>query len=88
MSSAVKQIGSPFSTGGGGVNFETRVQASFVVLMLAGGFMPCFPDSAIKKIKLQGRYAGYDTDDLIVYVEGQGDGEEKSYLARLSTLLQ
>ena len=32
-----KQITNPFSSGGGGVIFETHVQALFVVLMLAGG---------------------------------------------------
>lgn len=83
MSDSEKQISNPFSTGGGGVNFETRVQASFVVLMLAGGFVPCFPDCAIKKIKLQGRYSGYDTDDLIVYAERQGDGQEKKLLGQV-----
>ena len=64
MKNTGKQISNPFSTGGGGVNFETRVQASFVVLMLTGGFVPCFRDCVIKKIKLQGRYSGYDTSQL------------------------
>ena len=83
MSKPEKQLSNPFSTGGGGVNFETRVQALFVVLMLAGGFVPCFPDCAIKKIKLQGRYAGYDTDDLILYVERPGDREQKKLLGQV-----
>lgn len=78
-----KQISNPFSTGGGGVIFETHVQALFVVLMLAGGCVPFFPGCVINKIKLQGRYAGYDTDDLIVYVKGQGDGEEKRLLGQV-----
>ena len=68
-----KQISNPFSTGGGGVNFEIQVQASFVALMLAEGFAPCLPCQPIQKIKLQGRFAGFDTDDLIVYT---GDGPE------------
>jgi hypothetical protein len=83
MSNSGRKIGSPFSTGGGGTIFETHVQASFVVLMLAGGFVPCFPNCAIKRIKLQGRYTGCDTDDLIVYVERQGDGEEKKLLGQV-----
>lgn len=83
MSTAEKQITNPFSSGGGGVIFETHVQALFVVLMLAGGFVPFFPSCVINKIKLQGRYAGYDTDDLIVYVEGQGNGEEKKLLGQV-----
>jgi len=83
MSNTQKQLSPPFSTGGGGVNFETRVQASFVVLMLAGGFVPCFPDCMIKKIKLQGKYSGYDTDDLIIFAEKQGDGQGKKLLGQV-----
>jgi len=55
------------------VNFETHVQASFVVLMVTDGFAAYFPGCPIKKIKLQGKYAGYDTDDLIVFVERPSD---------------
>ncbi len=64
-----KQIGNPFSTGGGGVNFETRVQALFAALMLADGSVPCFPGCPIRKIKLQGSHAGFNTDDLIAFRE-------------------
>src|SRR3972149_5244280 len=70
-----KQLSNPFSTGGGGGLFEAHVQASFVALMLTGGFAQCLPCWPIKKIKLQGKYAGYDTDDLIVFVE-KPDGEQ------------
>jgi len=83
MSTTEKQIGNPFSAGGGGVNFETRVQASFVVLMLTGGFIPCFPSCLIKKIKLQGKCSGYDIDDLIIHVERQGDGQKKKLLGQI-----
>ena len=69
MSNGEKQLSSPFSTGSGGGNFETHVQASFVVLMLAGGYAPCLPCRPINKIKLQGRFAGYQTDDLIVFTQ-------------------
>ncbi|OGQ01326.1 MAG: hypothetical protein A2026_14675 [Deltaproteobacteria bacterium RBG_19FT_COMBO_46_12] len=75
MSNTGKQLSNPFSTGGGGGLFEAHVQASFVALMLTGGFAPCLPCWPIKKIKLQGKYAGYDTDDLIVFVE-KPDGEQ------------
>ncbi len=82
MSNSEKQLSNPFSSGGGGVNFETRVQASFVVLMVTGGFVPCFPGCPIKKIKLQGKYAGYDTDDLIVFVERPNDRQERKLLGQ------
>ncbi len=78
-----KQLSKPFITGGGGVIFETHVQASYVVLMLAGGSIPCLPDCAIKMIKLQGKYAGYDTDDLIVFTERLGDGQQQSLLGQI-----
>lgn len=78
-----QQIGNPFSTGGGGVNFETRVQALFAALMLAGASVPCFPGCPIKKIKLQGSHAGFDTDDLIVYVETRGSREERKLLGQV-----
>ena len=53
MTESVKQLSNPFSTGGGGGNFETRVQAAFTVLMLSGQVAPCLPSRPIKKLKLQ-----------------------------------
>jgi hypothetical protein len=78
-----KQISNPFSTGGGGVNFEVQVQASFVALMLAEGFAPCLPCLPIRKIKLQGRYAGYDTDDLIVFAANDDGSEQRKLLGQI-----
>jgi hypothetical protein len=69
MIGRLKNVASPFSTGGGGLNFETRIQASFAVLMLAGGFSPCLRGWPIEKIQLQGKHLGYETDDLIVFVQ-------------------
>jgi len=77
------EVSNPFSTGGGGPNFETYVQASFVVLMLAGGHVPCLPDRPIIKIKLQGRSAGYETDDLIVFMQGLRAGDERKLLGQI-----
>jgi len=74
-----KEISNPFSTGGGGFHFESHVQASFVILMLAGGFVPCLPALPIKKIKLQRRVDGYNTDDLIVFME-KLDGSQRQKL--------
>lgn len=78
MSSGEKQISNPFSTGSGGGHFEAHVQASFVALMLTGGYAPCLPCRPINKIKLQGKFAGYQTDDLIVFVQDNiGKGQCK-----------
>ena len=78
MSTQSKQQSNPFSTGGGGISFEEHVQAAFGVLMMTGGVAPCLPAWPIKKIKLQGKYAGFETDDLIVFVgEPNGDREAR-----------
>lgn len=83
MSSDGKQLTNPFSTGGGGLNFENQVQAAFVVLMLTGGVVPCLPPWPINKIKLQGRYAGYHTDDFIVFIEERGSNQTARLLAQI-----
>lgn len=75
-----KELSNAYSTGGGGVHFENRVQASFVVLMLTGGFSPCLPTWPITEVKLQGKYQNFDTDDLIIYVK-------QSYSDRQAKLL-
>ncbi len=82
MNLKAKQLSSPFSTGGGGGNFETRVQAAFTVLLLTGGFAPCRPLWPIKKLKLQGHYAGFDTDDLIVFRQNPNGMEEAKLLVQ------
>lgn len=76
MTDFASQLSNPFSTGGGGVIFETHVQASFVALMLTGGFAPCVSCLPIVKIKLQGKKDGYDTDDFILFAESV-DGKQK-----------
>ena len=55
----------------------------FVILMLSGGFAPCLPAFPIKKIKLQGRYEGYETDDCILFLEQRGGGEKPKLLAQI-----
>jgi hypothetical protein len=83
MSSDGKQLSNPFSTGGGGPSFENQVQTVFVVLMLTGGAAPCLPPWPIKKIKLQGRHAEYNTDDLIVFLEDRNSDQTAKLLAQI-----
>lgn len=71
-----KQISNPFSTGSGGASFEHSIQAKFVTLMLTGGYAPCLPPWPIKEIKLQGKIAGYHTDDVIVTVENPSNSND------------
>lgn len=83
MTNISKQLSNPFSTGGGGGHFEAHVQASFVALMLTGGFAPCLPCWPISKIKLQAKHAGYDTDDLIVFVEQPGRDQKRKIFGNI-----
>lgn len=78
-----KRLSNPFSTGGGGGHFEANVQASFVTLMITGGYAPCLPRWPIVEVKLQGKIDGYDTDDLIVFVEDPDSRERRKLLGQV-----
>lgn len=78
-----KKLSNPFSTGGGGANFESHVQASYVALMLSGGHAPCLPSWPIKVVNLQGKVDGFDTDDLIVCVENSDTKERCKLLGQV-----
>jgi len=83
MSQPSPQLSNPFSTGAGGPNFETRVQAGFTVLMLTGRVSPCLPSWPITKLKLQGSYAGFKTDDFVVIVKDPQMQHEAKLLAQI-----
>lgn len=78
-----KQLSNPFSTGGGGGHFEAHIQANFVTLMLSGGYAPCLPCWPIVEIKLQGKIDGYETDDLIVFIENNDTKERRKLLGQV-----
>jgi hypothetical protein len=78
-----KKLSNPFSTGGGGGQFEAHVQASFVALMLTKGFAPCIPNLPITKIKLQGKFDGYDIDDLIIFAENPRNNLKRKVLGQI-----
>ncbi|WP_261375592.1 hypothetical protein [Pseudoalteromonas neustonica] len=78
-----KQLSNPFSTGSGGPRFEANIQATFVTLMLSGGYAPCLPSWPIVEIKLQGAVSGYGTDDLIVFVENPATNERRKLLGQV-----
>jgi hypothetical protein len=71
-----KIVAPPFSTGGGGINFENKVQTSFVVLMLTNGFAPGLPSWPITRVQVQGKHHGYNVDDFIV-TASNGTGTAK-----------
>jgi len=83
MNKKTSQLSNPISTGGGGGNFETRVQAAFAVLMLTGGVAPCLSPWPIQKIKLQGKYTGFDMDDLVVFVKHPNGDRKAKLLAQI-----
>ena len=78
-----KKLSNPFSTGGGGFHFEAHVQASFVTLMLTGGYAPCLPCWPVTEIKLQGKIDGFETDDLVVFVENPSNKEQRKLLGQV-----
>tara|TARA_R110002012_G_scaffold49247_1_gene127471 strand:- start:377 stop:3940 length:3564 start_codon:yes stop_codon:yes gene_type:complete len=78
-----KRLSNSFSTGGGGGHFEAHIQSSFIALMLTGGYAPCLPSWPIKEVKLQGKIDGYETDDLIVFVENSQTGEIQKLLGQV-----
>lgn len=83
MGDKSKKLSNPVSTGGGGGHFEAHIQSSFIVLMLTGGYAPCLPSWPIKEVKLQGKIDGYDTDDLIVFIENGATGEIRKLLGQV-----
>lgn len=75
-------ISNPFSTGAGGATFEARIQTSYVLNLICGGFIPGLPEGIVEKIKLQGKIEGYDTDDAVVYLKTE-QGHEYKLLAQI-----
>ncbi len=66
VNAAGQQIANPFSTGGGGANFETKVQSGLFAMLLVHGADPIFPDHHIQRLQLQGAIEGVKTDDIVV----------------------
>ena len=82
------ELSNPFSTGSGGPFFECAVQSGYVVKLITGGFAPCLKRSwPIVEIKLQGKYAGYLTDDFIAFAEEKPNGRRARLLAQIKHTL-
>lgn len=62
----VSALSNPFSTGGGGVDFEHRVQATFLLALLVDGFSPLL-FLPITSMQFQAKRSGYDTDDIVLF---------------------
>jgi hypothetical protein len=83
MSSPPKKISNPFSSSGGGVFFESYVQASFVTLMLTEGMCPALQGCQILKVKLQSRHLGHQVDDVLVFTKHPVSGAEPKLLGQI-----
>lgn len=62
----VSALSNPFSTGGGGVDFEHRVQSTFLLALLVEGFSPLL-NLPITSVVFQAKRLGYDTDDIVLF---------------------
>lgn len=70
----VSKISNAFSTGGGRVNFEQKVQAMFLLSLLVDGFLPAMNEQT-KSVWFQAKMR-YDVDDLVEFTyRGQAEGK-------------
>ena len=80
MSIDLKKQSNPFSTGGGGVNFETKVQASFAIALITQSCVPCLSKNMrAKELKFQNKYAGSNTDDFVLEASDKYGATSKLY---------
>ncbi|HBS5616012.1 TPA: hypothetical protein MAK18_005441, partial [Klebsiella pneumoniae] len=80
MSLEIKKQSNPFSTGGGGVNFETRVQAAFALSLLTKSCVPCLSNyMRAKELKFQNKYDGVNTDDFVLTATDNSNNESKIF---------
>jgi len=77
------QLASVTATGGAGHDFEIDVQTTFAVLMLADGIVPCLHNCRLEKIKVQGAYKDYRTDDMIVFSRNRTSGHQAKLHAQI-----
>lgn len=71
----ISQISDPFSTGGGGINFENQIQAMFLLSLIIDGFSPVMTEKT-KRVCFQAKRLNINTDDLVVYTyRGQNEGK-------------
>lgn len=61
----VNKLSNPFSTGGGGIDFEHRVQATFLLALLVKGFSPLL-DLPVTSLDFQAKRLDKDIDDIVV----------------------
>lgn len=80
-------IASPTATGGEGIRYENLVQSFFVLSMLIEDGVHGFPNCVIERIQLQGRTAGFQTDDCILFLKNTNLSTEHKYLVSVKKTL-
>ncbi len=70
MDKITSNLSNAFSTGGGGVDFERKVQSIFLLSLVIQGFSPVL-NRPIKRICFQTKRNGLNTDDLLVVSENE-----------------
>ena len=81
-----KLLSNPTSTGGGGVTYETRVQAVYLFAMFTGGSPSVFPDAEVVELRFQGRIHGYRTEDLVCTLKDASGATRKALVQVKLTL--
>lgn len=81
-----KEISNPASTGGAGVSFENRVQASRLLAMCLGHVIPGKTDGRVVELRFQSRVLGHHTDDLVCTFEDQSSSRSKVMLQMKRTM--
>lgn len=81
--STLKQLSNSASTGGLGNHFENLIQTAFTVLMLTDTCPPTKTPYPIYQIKLQGKYQGFETDDMIIYTEDPLSKKQSKLLCQI-----
>lgn len=65
MDKITSNLSNAFSTGGGGFDFERKVQAIFLLGLVINGFSPVL-NRQVEKVCFQTKKDGWNTDDLLV----------------------
>ena len=62
----IAKLSNAFSTGGGGDNFQRRIQAVFLLALLVDGVSPIL-NTPMERIAFQAQHLGYAVDDMAVF---------------------
>lgn len=79
----LKQLASPISTSGKGVEFENDIQALFLLTMLVDGELPFLRNNEIESLLFQAKWKGHDTDDLVIFSKQRQTGIEQKLLIQI-----